>query len=327
MINETEKLEKVADRLTLLRQWVVNSRRRTDALTITEYALTLAVTTTSYTPNARLFHDLATPLPFTSDAAKRKTLIGIFDSQKANIRRSGPTEYYIKLELLLAHSESLHEFDAGSNRVLETYLEISELDVAIRVNCLAALMATLFEMDPTSVLEEREGLHSLVEVELREAINDLLRRSADHYKATRRMIRSLSPSNIDFAIGVVQQLNTENSRNRASLDIIETHIENELVLIQVDSISRIIKSISIGEVSSDAIISALARLDNEGALSATELERFMPWFRLMDDVEDAEERCQALCLAISILTKAGKEQFAGLISALVSKLDSAWRSN
>ena len=84
--------------------------------------------------------------------------------------------------------------------------------MAIRVNCLAALMATLFEVDPTSVLEEREGLHSLVEVELREAINDLLRRSADHYKATRRMIRSLSPSNIDFAIEVVQQLNTENSQ-------------------------------------------------------------------------------------------------------------------
>jgi hypothetical protein len=63
VIAEVEKMKTTEDRLYLLRQWSVESRERSDAADVVEYALDLAIKTAAYAPNARVLRELAAPLP------------------------------------------------------------------------------------------------------------------------------------------------------------------------------------------------------------------------------------------------------------------------
>ena len=77
-------------------------REREDALDVVEYALRLAIRTTEYAPNARVLRELATPLAYASEGQRLRKLVGSFDSQKDAIEQLGPTEDYVRLQLLLA---------------------------------------------------------------------------------------------------------------------------------------------------------------------------------------------------------------------------------
>ena len=124
VIAEVEKMKTTEDRLYLLRQWSIESRERSDAADVVEYALDLAIKTAAYAPNARVLRELAAPLPFMKDKERARRLVGIFDGQKNTVEHIGPTEDYIRLQLLLARTERKYDTAACSNRIDEVYLYI-----------------------------------------------------------------------------------------------------------------------------------------------------------------------------------------------------------
>ena len=87
---EAEKLERASDRLFLYSLWTTENREREDALDVVESALNTAISTAEYAPNARVFRQLAMPLPFAADAARALALVGRFDSQQSTVEHLGP---------------------------------------------------------------------------------------------------------------------------------------------------------------------------------------------------------------------------------------------
>src|SRR5262249_3854706 len=150
------------DRLFLLRNWAANTRDRQNSAGVVRYALDLAIRTTEYVPTATHFRQFATPLTDSKELEAIPELIGMFDSQRALLKKRGPTEEFIWLQLLLAECEALIAFEQAANRFLETYFSISEIqEVVVQTSCLARLMCSLAKCDPDKKLEAH-SLHSVV---------------------------------------------------------------------------------------------------------------------------------------------------------------------
>ena len=200
VIDEIEKVKK-KDKLYLLCQWITKNRERDDAYEVVEYTfdLVMGMSPDEYVP-ARTFRQMAAPLPFIKDKAKAKQLVKNFDGQLGLIERMGPTEDYIRLQLLISQTESNYHFDLAKDRILDIYKYITDLkDLIIRAVCLARLATTLPSIDPQKDLEEIYNLHSLTESHLDRDITQLLSVTAEQYQATRGVIRALTRSRPDLA--------------------------------------------------------------------------------------------------------------------------------
>src|SRR5260370_25865035 len=183
------------ERLNLLRLWARANRTRKDAIEVVDTALKLMIQTTDYSPNARVLRELAAPLPHAPDTIRVKQLVGIFDSQKDVIEDLGPTDDYVRLQLLLARTESNYgdDFETARNRFIETYFYILEIDdLALKTQGIARLADLLAKIDPQKTLEARDKIHTAVQNDLQDFIEQLLKTTADHHEATRGILRVLA---------------------------------------------------------------------------------------------------------------------------------------
>ena len=217
------------DRLYLLRQWSVESRERSDAGDVVEYALDLAIKTAAYAPNARVLRELAAPLPFMRDEERAHRLVGIFDGQKNTVEHIGPTEDYVRLQLLLARTERKYGTAACSNRIDEVYLYIHyEIDdLAVKASCLAWLLAAVKRIDPEGELEAKGQICQNDMYRFEANVDGLLQGDQQSiFKSTRSIIRALATSNPEMGLGLCLRLNIQSRRNKAILELVDVMMGN-----------------------------------------------------------------------------------------------------
>src|SRR5262249_38487027 len=126
VIRQVSKLDP-KNRLFFLRRWAVANESKNDTAEVLEHAIDLLIRDTEYTPKTRDLREIATPLPYIADNNKIKALVGRFDSQKGLIEELGTSEDFVRLQLILARAESKYDFTAASNRIMEVYWYISEI--------------------------------------------------------------------------------------------------------------------------------------------------------------------------------------------------------
>ena len=243
LIERAEKLE-LKNRLFFIKKWVILNKDKEKADDVIEYALDILIKNTPYTPKIRDLYEIATPLPYVSDKKRTKELLGRFDSLKGTIENLGTSVDYVSLQLLLALTESKHDFKATSNRVLEIYYYVEDIEeLTTKTECLALMISKFSEIDTKGILEENEGILSMITKELNLNVTELLNTTAYHYIATKGIIKALSTSEFNIAIKIAQSLNTSICRDLATVESIKTMIErpfkeNDFSLI-LEAIERI----------------------------------------------------------------------------------------
>ncbi len=161
-IADAEALPTREDQVYVLRQWMLANRSRKDAPEVLEQALKIAIQATDYSMTAQHLREIATGLPYIDDQVVRTRLIAVVDSQAAVARELGPTEDYVRLQLIIARAETRGQLEASRKRVVELYFFINALeDFATQVVCSARLVAALRRIDPAQLYEGKEGIHSL----------------------------------------------------------------------------------------------------------------------------------------------------------------------
>jgi hypothetical protein len=329
VIAEAEKMKTTEDRLYLLRQWSVDSRERSDAADVVEYALDLAIKTAAYAPNARVLRELAAPLPFMADKERARRLIGIFDGQKNTVEHIGPTEDYVRLQLLLARTERKYDTAACSNRIDEVYLYIHyEIeDMAIKASCLAWLLAAVNRIDPEGELEAKGQIRHLTATDLEANVNDLIQETAEHFQSTRSIIQALSISNPDMGLDLAVRLNTQTRRDKAILELIESMMDARMERFDFNILERALKSFVDQDSCDEAITRIIERLSVEKKFPQPTLNGVLPFIGRIAEIRSARQRCRACCLAHSFLSRfdeAGK--YNALRSHLLHLLSESWRS-
>lgn len=328
VIARATELESADKRLHFLRQWATVNREREDAVDVVDYALELAIETTPYSPNARVFREIASPLPFIEDRSRAKQLVGRFDSQKGTIERFGPSEDYVRLQLLLAQTESRYDLAAACNRLMEIYLYyINDLDdLAVKAGCIARLVATLAKMDHRQMLEQDAEMCSLTEHDLRSEADKLLSGTADHYHAARSIVRALARTRPELALEIVRELNTQPRRDVTRLELIESSLDCPDENVDLILIERVIQGIEDPDVRDDAVLKTVGRLSRMSGMQGENMKMAFPILDKVQQIRDPAMRCNACCLACAFLVAQETDAHSGLTSHLLQVLSTAWET-
>jgi hypothetical protein len=328
VIAEVEKLEGATDRLYILRKWAMNNRERGDAADVVDYALKIAIKTTPFTFNASVLRELAAPLPFILDENKAMHLVGTFDSQQGTIENLGPTEDFIRLQLLLARAESRYDFNAARNRVGDVYLKVSYIDeLDLKAVCLARLVSSLSNIDPDLKFEAKdsEKIHSAANEELTTSIEHLLQGTAEHYEATRRIIRALAKFKHGMAFDLVKSLNTQYRRDIALVDLFKSAVQVPVDQINLGFLETALKEFEDLNLRDDAHLAVIERLAREPEKFRLVVSNALPFFDRIQNIRVVEERARACCLSYTLFMRSDPVQYVGLARHLLSLMDEAWK--
>lgn len=325
VIARTEKLE-MRHRLFFIRNWALVNQDKEKAADVIDYALDLLIKNTAYTPKTRDLREIAAPLPFVSDKTQARQLVGRFDSHKGAIENLGTTVDYVRLQLLLAQTESKCDFDAAYNRVLEVYWYIAEIDeLSTKTECLAWVVSTLNEIDPQGLLEANEGMSTVTEEELKSNLEELLNTTASHYYGTKEIIKALSISKPEIALEIAQYLNTSIRRDLATLEFIKSAIEAPLNKIDLILIQKAINKIDDLDVKDEALIRVIERFSEVNETENTELiKRTIPILDSINEISSAYLRCKACCFAHNFLNARDYDKYNTFLSSLSKRLEQAW---
>jgi hypothetical protein len=329
-IQEAEKLDATGDKLYVLQHWMQANRADAEALHVFEYGIRLALQATGYTATAQTFRELALCLPYIEGWHKLSYYIGILDAQQDVLRRTGPAEDYFRLQLLIARAEFKHDKVAAQKRYSDIYNEASVLaDLSIRTAVMARLSASLTRVDPGRVLEA-ESLHTLADQELAQGVDLLLSLAADHFEATRGVLRALALARPGAALAVAAKLNTERRRDRAYQEFVETASVAPTSEWQVDyiaeSLERIVDHAIFTETTTE-LVSGIRRRK----LNLSDAKRLLPWIDHIKRIDGAEARARASAYFLSALAEAkavaapqSDEAIEEAVQELVALMESAW---
>lgn len=325
LIFEIEKLETTNEKLFVIRQWIRNNRERTDAITISEYGINLAITTTPFVLNATILRDLALPLPYTKNFHLLQSLISQFDAQRGFVETVGPTENYVRLQLLLARAEDILDFNVCKNRINDVFIYITYIqDLDIKTICWAFFYSSINKIDPQKLFENDDKLHSLTLDELNSSIKIILNTTADQFLATHKIIKALSKFSPDLALSVAQKLNTQVRRDKAVVELIEAYTQPPIFDIDFEVINRAIKEFTDDRYKQDSlviVIENISKFPKSFPLIEREAVKF---FRRIDEIKDISERTRMYSLSYSLLIKGNNSESLQLAEESLNKIMDSW---
>ena len=327
IIAEAEKIEKASERLFIVRSWLTNNREDPDASIVLEYALKEAISTTMYSPNARDYREMASPLPFIDDCEKQKRLVSILDSQKGTIEALGPIEDYVRLLLTLALAENKYDSESSSNRLLETYLYIRQLDdLGTKTSCLARLASILIEIDPEKGFESKDKIHSLTGGELDKNISKLLGNTADQYLVTKGIIRAMAKALPEKALATALELNGVDRRNYAIRGMLSSILQLPDDKLDLAFVKKCFEAFTAKMIQDDALVEILARASGIEHLDGRQIGLAMYFMGCIPAINDASIRCNALSLGLNLIPKLPAEKTIHLPEQYIAKLSESWEN-
>ncbi|MEW5872927.1 MAG: hypothetical protein AB1894_26950 [Chloroflexota bacterium] len=327
IIAEVEKIEKASERLFIIRSWLTNNRENPDASSVLDYALKDAISTTLYSPNARDYREMASPLPYIDDPEKQKKLVGVFDSQKGTIEALGPIEEYVRLLLTLALAEKSYDIQVSSNRLVETYLYILQIDdLSTKTSCLARLSSALETIDPDKKFEPKDGIHSLTEEELDKNVAELIGNTAEQYVGMKGIIRAMTKTLPEKALSIALELNGVDRRNYAIRGMLNSVLQLPDEKLELAFIRQCYGLISVKSVQDDAIVEIIARISAIEHLDYNNLNIIKYFLECIPEIMDATKRCNAYTLGLNILPKLPAEKSPFSVSQFIDKLRESWEN-
>jgi hypothetical protein len=329
ILAEARKLTNQKDQIFLLRQWAALSPDHSGAASVVKYALVLAIKTTEYTPNATHCRELATPIPHIPDTDTVAELIGVFDAQKVNTERLGPTEDYVWLQLTLAEAEHRLSLPHMAERVVETYIYVSDIpDLVVKTACLARLLSTLDSVDPEQTLEIKDRLHSIVRRDFDASITRLLSETADHFKVVRSVLKALAWSRPQHALLVAELLNTEPRRDEAYAAIVNAQLALPINDVDFDVVEKALARIVDTEEREETLGDVIRRISAAHSSLGSEerIERILPILGQSSTITDSVLRTRTLGYAVSLMRRLSTPDRVGLAVHFQRMFSSSWQN-
>ena len=327
VIADVDKWEKAADRIFALRAWAVTNAKRQDSATVVEYALNTILKTTTYTANAKVYQELALPLVHIPELEQVKAIIGRFDGLRGPIESAGPTAEYVKLQATLAEAEARYDRDAASDRLLDLFLYVDALtDPGTKLAAFAVLTRVLKLIDQDKLFEANSGIHSAVIEGLKTVVEEILTKTADHYKAVRPAIAALARSNTKIALEVVGRLNTAPRREAALVRFVEAVAEETPSVASFTALTEAygkLKSLPMRAKATRAVLRGLLSRKKDLASFIPNVITLRQW---ITDIPDAEEKCQAVCMLLEILLDHKSAFSQSLLDSLLEELGDVWET-
>jgi len=213
----------VKNRISLLTSFISMQQKRDGLLSLISYALDVIVKDSSYIPKAKDYADLAAPLRHQeSDPETLRSLISRFDGQIGLVRGSSVTRDWVRLNISLAYAEFKLTPETAYNRLLDSYYDVSLLtNSEIKTECFARLFYALNYIDPDNFYENKEGLKSVIDEELKRVLSQLTEHAASQHDCVASALPAIMEHDPEEAIAVASRLNTAINRDHAYQQVLE----------------------------------------------------------------------------------------------------------
>ena len=297
VLSKTAKYEVPAERLFVLRKWILQHSAEEDTLSVVEAAIQESISSANFSPTATFYREVLTPLPQIEDAEARSRLISVIDAQKLLIQRRGPTVDYVRLQLLLAHCNYLDgQHDLVSHRLEELYLEtldgIETLET--RITSFAWCLAELHAFDPAGILDEHSQFRELVDEGFTQAVSLVIDAGADQFSILQPALEPLALHLPVRALAIAKSLNTADRRNEALSHMVEVVCEASAVDPDYDLLFEVLDEIDRGRLLDEAIAAVANRMGESIRKGSTINKHITGIFLRLDQCASASERSESL---------------------------------
>ncbi len=325
VIELINKWENAADRIYVMRIWTATNRQKKDAAAVVEHAFDTIIKATNFAANAKIYRELAMPLPYVPSAEIARKLIARFDGIKAIIEPVGPTEEYVWLQLLLATAEAEYDKAAALNRFTDVYLYIGYLkDLATKATCIARLTSALQRADPKREVDSKGDLHKAATDDLEKFLLQLLTETADHYRAVEPAIHALTGSAPERALALANALNTEPRRDAALVKIVESLGARDPQRLDSGFLERVLGQIKYTSNKNRALLTLLRGLELNKKKAGPLMGMLQGLAQKSKNMTSPEARCQLLLLLHSICAE-HKEKIAPThLEFIRGEIETSW---
>lgn len=321
------KWENPADRIFMMRLWAADNRSKEDAHQMVSQALDTIIQTTEFAPNAKIYRELAMPLPYIKSAETAKALVARFDGIKASVEPVGPTEEYVWLQLLLAETESKYDEGAAINRFTDIYLSTSYLkDLTTKTACAARLVSILQRTDPDRKFDAKCDLHKSAGDELEKCLLQLLTETADHYRAVEHAIQGLTGNDPERALALANALNTEPRRDSARVKILESLGARDVIRVQGAFVEKVLANIHYEVNRTQGLLALLRGIERQEKAAGHLIDNLMVWAKNNRSTSSPEDRCRILLRIHSVCATHLDKCPAKFLEYLQGELKNAWNA-
>lgn len=321
---DIEKIEKSEARIAMLRLWCRQQAQREDAHEIAAFGLEQVLQATDFSPTARVWRELATPLLFTVDTFTTMQLVERFAAHRGTAQRLGPTQEYARFQLTLACAELRFSEDAAISRLTELFFVCAECDdIGVRASCCAHALDMLAEFDVANI-SGNAGLIGDFEKEFNKCVDELLAKTARHFQTIKSVIRALSRASWSKASELANKLNTEERRDKARFEVVRCGAGRRLSKEDIHGLLAVAKRIRQPNLRNAAVMQLVERVcrnERVASLIGTVKSHLLSSIREMDNLV---EQCRALCLTFSALathTNLVSDERSAFLSDIKSRLD------
>lgn len=328
VIRQAQLIESAGDQLFLLRQWCLQNKHPELAAPVLDYAIHLAIRTTEYLPSATDFRAFSEPLPYLQNEDDISKLITSLDIQKNAAKDTGPTQDYVRWQLLIAQAEGRLNPVRSGERLFEVYEHVSSItELDVKTVCLGILVAALPTVDPTGAYDGTVAIREMVEEEFQTSYTSLLDSTADHYQICKPILDAISKSRTDLALEVIQKMNYLSRRESSLSDVAENLTDclpNSLPISKLASLLGKWSNTDEEDSSVEDMIASIVRIEDHVYLSDnwSDIEKIL-WRGLQ--VVNPWRRCGISSNILILLSRIGKVNDA-LYSQTRKSIDGAWES-
>ena len=307
VLEATDSVEDVGERLYIQRKWAARNPKRPGAILVVQAAVQDAITSASFTPNATFYREISTPLPFEENAEARRKLVAILDGQRAVIQRQGPTVDFVRLELCLARCDVVDgDAQRAAQRLENAYYTIEDLsDVETKASCLAWFAGELASLGERAVIDERTSVGDVVTAEFEAMLRRIIQDGAEQLVALTQALQALAIHEPARAIEVASRLNTLERRDSAMLQVAFTMCGPMVDRVETDLLLSLLGRLERGPGHDAAIELSARRLREETAEGRLDANA---WQRLAESAQrccSAGSRARALAEGVVSLAELG----------------------
>lgn len=325
IIERIKKLTKPNNKLFLLRQWTRENAQNQEAGSVIRCALELLISTTDYSPNAQVYRELATPIPYLKDRKLASELVSMIDAQRVNIMAQGPSEEYVQLQLILAKYEATESYDLACERIMDVFYMSNDIsDLVSRGNCMAHLLNGMIGMDPSRILENRQ-MHSEVERQLDCIVDELIGSLAEHNEIARGILRILAVSRMDWVLNTAMRFNTQARRDEALRVIAKSmFMESDAFSCDLEYVDRVLANVASQRHKDDILVMLFRQFKFSSIEENLSDVLLKGCSSLLPLVRNSRKRCRAYGYFYGFLAKLSSSYAHSTKRQIFRELVSAW---
>ena len=325
----TAEMNDTSERLYIQRKWIAQNPFAEDALCVARQALQDAIRITEFTPNATFYREITTPFPYSEDVALRVELMSVIDGQQPVVLSKGPTVDYVRLQLQLAHCNLVdNDVQRAASRLEDLYFEVIDPlhELETRINALAWFSAETKHFDPTQRLASLLPIDDIVDDDLEETIQSILREGADHFVVLANALAALSLYRTDAATAIAERLNTQERRDAAYFHICHSLCQADTIVPDGSTTVGLLSLMSPG-VSRNV---ALQEVSDRFCQDVAQQKRLIRDLNLLLDklTLSTDPTITAQCLAyMAVALSEGSEHtamFRGISERLMTEFEKHW---